>query len=455
MVKHIYNFCIALSLLLAAQAAARAQSVTADSSIAGLYSLLAEIDAHPAIASRVAAVEAARRRIAEKSALANPMLMLGAENLPTNSFRFSEDPMTEKMIGASQDIPWPGKLEAQGEIAAQDTLTAGDDLTEEHNQLARDAKLAYFDIYHIERIIAVYDYHREATDALLRLAESKLPEAQATQSQVLNLELERADMEEQIIEDKTRLRESQADLEQATGVSGKVPITARLGLPAFPYSLAALDSIARENNPRLRRLRVEAEQDELRYRRADLDKYPDFQFSLEYMQRDALSATSPMNPMNYPGEVAMGAAPTPMPQSDMISAGVNIELPLNYNNQRIEAMGEAEAMRTMKQSDELAMELDLHTELESDLAKLQGIQKEYEVLRNEIFPATKQAVQTSTADYTFDKTTLDKAVRDQLDLLHREHDRYELEAEYNKTIANMEFLTGKTLVTYTSFNDWK
>ena len=383
------------------------------------------------------------------------MLMLGVENLPTNSFSFSEDPMTSKMFGVSQELPFPGKLKSQAEIAAADTLTSQDDLDEARNMLKRDAKLAYFDIYHIERIIAVYDYHREATDALLRLAESKLPEGKATQSQVLDLELERADIEDQIIEDETRLRESEADLEQATGARDTVLITPRLGLPAFPYSLAALDSIARENNPGLRKLHAQADQEQLRFKRADLDKYPDFQFSLEYMQRDALSATSPMNPANYSGERAAGIIPMPMPQSDLITAGVSIELPLNYNNQRVEAMGEAEAMRTMKQSDEQAEELDLHTELESDLVKLQGIRKEYEVLRNEIFPASKEAVQTNTANYTYDKTSLDEAVRAQLDLLHHEHDRYKLEAGYNKTIADMEFLTGKSLVNYTSQNDWK
>src|SRR5665213_3726417 len=257
MKRHLFHYCIALIVLLCARGATRAQSgieassAMRDTSIAGLYSLLAKIDAHPAIASRRAAIEAARRRIAENSSLANPMLMLGLENLPTNSFSFSEDPMTSKMIGASQDIPWPGKLNAQGEIAAQDTVTGGDDLDEERNLLARDAKLAYFDIYHIQQIIAIYDYHREAYDALIRLAESKLPEAQATQSQVLDLQLDRADIEDQIIEDQTQLRESQADLARATGVRGEVPITSRLGLPAFPYSLDALDSIARENNPRL------------------------------------------------------------------------------------------------------------------------------------------------------------------------------------------------------------
>ena len=472
MSKHAFlNFTIVSALraslpMLFAAGIAHAQSNPADSSIAGLYTLLARIDSHPMVMSEQANIEAARHRIAQKSALANPMLMLGIENLPTNSFRFSEEPMTAKMIGASQELPWPGKLKTEGEIASQDTLTTEDDLDERRNMLARDAKLAYFDMYHILRIIAVYDFHQRAADELLRLAESKLPEGKATQSQVLNLQLERADIEDQIIENETMLRESHADLEQATGASidaggigddahGEVSITPRLGLPAFSYSLAALDSIALGANPRLRKLRAEAGQEQLRYQRADLDKYPDFQVSLQYMQRDALSASSPMNPANYPGERTVGVIPMPMTQSDMVSVGVSIELPLNYNNQRVEALGEAQAMRTGKQADERAVELELHAEIKSNLAKLRGLQKEYVLLHDEIYPAAKAAVETSIANYTYDKTSIDAAVRAQLELLHREHDRYRLEAEYNKTIAAMEFLAGQTLVTYTSINDWK
>src|SRR5665213_1801681 len=153
MKRHLFYYCIALIVLLCARGVTRAQSgietssAMRDTSIAGLYSLLAKIDAHPAIASRVAAVEAARRRIAEKSSLANPMLMLGADNLPTNSFSFSEMPMTYKMIGVSQDVPFPGKLKSEAEIAGEDTMTSIDDLDAERNLLARDAKFAYFDIY--------------------------------------------------------------------------------------------------------------------------------------------------------------------------------------------------------------------------------------------------------------------------------------------------------------------
>lgn len=432
--------CVALSTV----KIAHAQPAIPDSSIAGLYTLLADVESHPRIASYKANIEAARHRIAQQAALPNPMLMLAAQNVPTNSFSFSQDMMTGKMIGASQEFFWPGKLKTQGEITAVDTLTSEDDLDDERNQLERDAKLAYFDLYHIERVIAVYDFHHKATDALLRLAESKLPEGKSTQADVLDLELERGDIADQIVMYQTKLRESQTDLEQATDESVAISITPALGLVSFPYTIAKLDSMAHLHNPLLHKLKAEAEQESLRYKRADLDKYPDFQVSLEYMQRNTLPANAPMNPFGVP-----------MPQSDVVSAGVSIELPLNYNNQRTEALVETEAMQTMRRFEEAAEELKIHTELESDLAQLHGFEQEYAILRDQIFPASHAALQTSTANLTYDRVTIDNAIRDDLNLIHREHDRYRLEAEYNKTIAEMEYLTGTMLVIYTSQNNWK
>src|SRR5262245_26709237 len=60
--------------------------------------------ANPTLSARRAMVEAARRRVAPAGAWPAPMLELGVVNVPTSG-RFDEDPMTMKMIGASQRIP--------------------------------------------------------------------------------------------------------------------------------------------------------------------------------------------------------------------------------------------------------------------------------------------------------------------------------------------------------------
>src|SRR5450631_3133923 len=75
-----------------------------------LDSILHEVSRHPSIRMKSAEVEAARRRISQRSSLMDPMMMIGVQNLPTNSFSFNEEPMTSKMIGISQSFPFFGKL---------------------------------------------------------------------------------------------------------------------------------------------------------------------------------------------------------------------------------------------------------------------------------------------------------------------------------------------------------
>ena len=456
MIKSLQRCCIALLLLLFAAVAARAQSNTADSSIAGLYSLLARVGVHPAVLAERASLDAARHQIAINSSLPNPMLMLGAENLPTNNFSFTSEPMTAKMVGLAQSVPFPGKLAAQAAIAAQDTVTAGTALTEKENELARDVKQAYFEIYHLERAIAVYQYHVTTITELLKAEQHDLATASATQSSVLDLELERSDMQTEVIEDQTKLAQENAALERATGTRlGNFPVPAALALPALPYTLAELDSMATQHRPMLAGFRSQAEQEALKAQREDLDKYPDFQFSLDYMQRDPLSASSPMNPTNSAAAAALGIPPMPMNQSDMVSAGVSIELPIYYGDQRREAISTDEAMRTARLEEERTAELDIHAALETALAKLDGIRKEYGILRDDIYPAVTMSLQTSNANYTYGKATIGDVLRDELMLMHREHDRYRLEAEYNETLADIEYLTGMDLVRYSTNNDWK
>jgi outer membrane protein TolC len=383
------------------------------------------------------------------------MLMLGLQNLPTNSFSFSEDPMTSKMIGISQMFPYPGKLRYEGEIAAQDTLTTSDDLDEERNMLARDVKLAYFTIYHLERAIAANEMHVHSLDELIQLTESKLTTGNATQSQVLKLKLERARIKTEIIDDETMVREGQADLEQVTGSDTEADVSPSLGLPSFAYSLEILDSLAHQNRPSIRKLRAQADQSRLMYARSDLDKYPDFQLSLSYMQRNPLAANSPMNPMNFPGAAAMGVTPTAMTQTDMVSATLSIELPFNFGGKRTEALGEADAMRTMREDDERAQEREIHAALTTAIAKMDGILEEYDLLHDDIYPTVKEVVQTNITSYTYGKTSIDDVIRTELDLFHQEHDRFRLEAEYNSAIATIEYLTGTRLIEYTSTSNWK
>lgn len=412
-----------------------------------LSELLARADSHPMLRMQAAAVEAARHRIAMRSSLMNPMLMLGVDNLPANSFRFDQEMMTSKTIGLSQRFPWPGKLAAEKQIAESDTLAPAFDVRSTRADLRRDIKLGYFELYHFAKEIETDRAHLDAIRKLIEIAEDRLAVNRSTQEEVLSLQLEATEMKSEIANGETMLAIQQIDLAQIAMMENeKVQPASTLGLPQLRGSLSTFDSIAVANNPVLVSLRSQAENTSVALRRNALEKYPDFDLSLMYMQRDALAATSPMNPMNSPVSHLMGMQAVSMAQSDMISARVSIELPVQWGNQREEEASEITAMRTMKEAQFEVKHRELRAMLEGDLEKLRGLKQQYDILIQETYPIASASLETSNANLVYNKADIGQVLRNELNILHKEHAKYQLEAEYNKTIAQIEYIIGVDLI---------
>ena len=97
-----------------------------------LSDLLGEARAkNPALSAMQYKYEAGRERVPQAGALPDPMLMMGVQNLPTNSFSFSQDFMTSKMIGLSQTFPFFGKRGLLREAAADEAQA----LLEDHQEM--------------------------------------------------------------------------------------------------------------------------------------------------------------------------------------------------------------------------------------------------------------------------------------------------------------------------------
>lgn len=411
-----------------------------------LSALLRSAETHPMVRMKLAELDASRNRIAMKSTLMDPMLMLGVQDVPTSSFRFDQEMMTGKVIGLTQDVPFPGKLSSERAIAAQDTIGVGFDVDETRNELDRSIKLAYYDIYHLERSNDAYRHHVRILDDLIKAAESRVAAGKGSVQSVLALKLEQSSTKAQIIDGESMVAMRVADLSEASGL--RLPENVRverIGMPAFPYTIDELDSIASRERPLVKRLHSQAEQASLQRERNALDRYPDFSLTLMYMQRDVLAANAPMNPMNTDATRMLGMESTPMPQSDLLSASISVTLPI-FTERRRQGIAEAEAMRTMKQSEAAATLLTIHSMIASNLARLHSLVERHHLITSEVLPLIEESQAIANTNLASGNASIEDVLRNDITTLHRQHDLYEIEAEYNKTIATIEYLVGRPLV---------
>lgn len=391
-----------------------------------LDSVLHVISRHPLILKRSAEVDAARLRISQRSSLADPMAMVGVVNLPTNSFRFDEEPMTSKMIGISQTFPFFGKLSTERSIAEKEVYSLEENSAEEENRLRRDIRLAFYDIYHLEQSIEINRNHLKSISELIDLSEHALAVGKGTQQDILALKLENAETRLRIPEEESMISMRLADLSGASNmVITQVRSDTASELPQFSNDIGQLDSLALLHRPALLAMYSETEQSGFEIERARLLKYPDFSISLFYMQRDAIAA---------------------MRQADMVSAQLSFNLPV-FSHKLSDAVSEQEAMRTAKHEEINAMKLEIHTMIKSLLRKMEGIASEYHILRYEILPLSTLSLATSRSNLQNGKATLNEVLRSELAILHYLHSKYQLQADYNKAIAQIEYLTGVDLIT--------
>ena len=421
--KHIVSAIVTLLVAWAPSADAQSQ-VT-------LTQLLTQVEHHPEVSMMRAAVEAAEARVPMHSSLMEPRLLLGVQNVPT-SFSFREDPMTAKVIGIEQMLPYPGKLSKEQTIGeyAVDISTAR--LEEARNTLRRDVKVAWYDLLHRQRSINVNLRHVQLLDNFKEELAVRVAYGKAPISQIDLLELEQTEIEQMIAEDSSMTAMQKAKLQYITSIDVTNIPNDSFPIRLVTQTLEALMTAARAHNPRLAAIRAEILQSGAEIDRAKLEKYPDFDVMLMYMQRD-----------DIPGSTH-GSAGTP--QMDMLSAQVSITLPfINYGGNKDAVIAEMEAMRAMKLAEQDQMEREIRMMLSEKMVRLQELRRKHQLFTSSSIPTLDARIKALSTEYQFDKTSFQSAIAQVIIFLHKQHEVFEIESEYMKTLAEIEFTIGSDI----------
>lgn len=398
-----------------------------------LSKLLLRIETHPALEMKRAEIEAARSRIPMRSSLMDPTLILGVQNVPTN-FSFNQDAMTAKVAGIEQEFPFPGKLGKERTLGELSVRQVEATLAEEQNRLRRDVKLSWFEILHRQRSVSAYRYHQDALESVEKEITTGVAYGKNSALESEQIQLERTEIRQMIIEEQAMILMEYAKLTYATGTEiTTISSLDSLPLVTFPYTADSLMLMA-TNRPLLSGIEASIEQAGISIERSKLNRYPDFSAMLMYMQRDALA----------PGTMGTGTSFTP--QMNMLTAQISIKLPLNYSGKNDAGISEAEAMRGMKRAEEDMVRREIKMMLSEQLARLQELRAKHELLVHQSLPTLRTINQFLVSGYGFDKSSLSSIVLQELSLLHKQHDQFEIESEYYKTIAQIEFLIGTDLI---------
>jgi outer membrane protein TolC len=382
---------------------------------------------NPELRSSQARWQMFRNRIAQARSLDDPMLMLKIQSGLVNSpLNFRRDGMTQKVIGLSQQIPFWGKRAIKEEMAAKDAESYRWQAEERRLELVRMVKETYYRIYFVDRSLEVVAKNIRILDDFVVLTETKYSVGQGMQQDVFKSQVERSKM----LDMQISLEQERKSLEATLNALLFRPQDSTLGrIPDFeikPQLLLAgeLREKAFEKRPLLKSLQAQIEKGAAGHRLARKEFYPDFNVSLEYMQRE-------------PAMESDGA--------DMYSLGVTFNLPLQ-RERRHAMLAESNSEVGMATEELNGLKNTIDSAISDLLAKLEKREKLVQLYKSGIIPQAGQSLESATIGYRVNKVDFLSLLDSRVTLFNNERELYESQAEYMMTLAQLEAVVGVELL---------
>ncbi|MFV8818353.1 TolC family protein [Haliea sp. E17] len=370
--------------------------------------------------------------------LPDPLLSAGFANLPTDTFDFNQEAMTQFTVGLTQVLPRGDSRELRqrqfDELGRELPFTRQD----RRAQVAVSVAELWLDAWLARESIRLIEDDRELFEQLVSVAESRYATALGgtSQNDLVRAQLELTRLDDRLASLRAQRESAQSRLRQwlpAEGATAVARIEPASGLPALqllPLAGTDLTTVASNPSPV-----ILGEQ---------LQQHP----AIRGIDRrlDASQTGIDIAEQGYRPEWRLNASygyreddPAGMDRPDFFSVGVAVDLPLfsasRQDKQVQAATASAEAVRT-----ERALALRrMVGEFLGQWSRLQRLEERRALYRDRLLPEIGDQAQAALAAYTHDAGDFAEVVRARIDELNAHIDALSLDVERLKSIARINY----------------
>ncbi len=374
------------------------------------------------------AILAARRSVDAKKAMVTP-----ARTLPDPSISFQTmgnllpptvmagDPSSARVLTLSQELPFPGKLNLQGQIASAEADAESWKYEEVRREKIADLKTAYYDLYLAQTLTDVVGKSKALLTQFSEISEARYKVGQGEQQDVIKSQVEISRLLDRLA---TLERDKDAAIARINTLLYRPPDTPLDRVPELPKPKLALslDDLYRkagDDNPLVRMNRKEIDKSELSVALAKKSFYPDFEVGFSYYNRRDLPE---MYGLMFKAKVPLYFWRKQRPELESATADL-LGQRRQYDN----------TLSTLYFS---LKDPYLKTSTDANLLDLYG---------NAIVPQATLALESSISSYTVGKVDFLSLLSNQQTVLEYEMKYYEVLVDYYKALVTLESLTGEVL----------
>lgn len=323
-------------------------------------------------------------------------------------------------LGASQALPYPGKLRLRGEVAQRDADVMGSERDAAQSQVCDAVKADYIELAYLQKTIGILVENQQILDQMIQDAAAHYAVGKGSQVDILQAQIERTKMVREITMHHLEVGKIEADLKGLLHRDQDSPeiITEDLIESPLPPTSADLLQQVRTKNPQIQIDASSIRKQDAAVVSAKREGRPDFDLAYMYQNTDR----------KY---------------RDYYMFTLNVSLP---RKKRVDAEI-AEAQQKVVQS---RAELDAHLQ-----AQLTAVQQAYvtaagdrELLKEYgegLIPQSEAAYRSTMNDYASNRGQFSQVLLGFINVLSLKLDSMQTLAEYETALAHLETLTGATL----------
>ena len=378
---------------------------------------------NPEVAASGAHLRMLEYKAQQAGSLEDPMMTLKIQNgLISEPLNFKRDPMTQKVVGISQLLPWFGKRDLRSDVARREAEASHWDRDERILDIIRGVKETYYQIYFTDKSLEILAKNTRILDGFITIAENRYAVGQGVQQDIFKAQLEKS----KLLDMRITLEQQRRSLEIRMNSLLYRPAATSIGAIPDPqiipltHSDAELLEEAEHNRPILKGLRARIDKSQAAQALARKEFYPDFTVSFEYMQRESTPGSN-------------GA--------DMYGLGVTFNLPVQ-RERRHAMLAEANSEQAMSSAELNDARNAIRSTIADLLSQLERRRKLAELYKGGIIPQAEQSLESAVIAYRVGKVDFLALLDSRLTLFNYERDYYDSLADYQIRLAQLEATVG-------------
>jgi outer membrane protein TolC len=373
---------------------------------------------NPDLAASRARWEQSTYKAPQVGSLKDPVLSFVLSNYPNDDLSSDVTPMTGNEVKLAQAFPYPGKLDGRSSLAKEQARWFESVYQDNHYQIARKVKDAWYRLYLKGRAIAVTERNMALVDDIIRLTEVRYETGSGLQQDVLKAQVQKSRLMERLMALRQQQFAVQSELSRLLGRNSDdvFVVPEKLDLVESDISLEALQLAGSEKRPMTSAYRSLIARYRHQDRLAKLNDYPDMNLWASWRFRD--------------DDLPDGG-------TDFVSAGISVTLPVYREKRRAE---KAEALAGLRMAERQAESFrnNVAEKIRTAYSRMEETRQQTELYSEGIIPQTSQSLQAALSSYQVGKVAFMSLLDSLMTTYQAEMEYYRVSTEYMRSLAWLE-----------------